>query len=398
MNKNSKICCFINDNKDDWKEKLVNEYDIKVKEEYPYVIFNYGIKSVFSDPIVQEARGIIIDIRTLDVVCWPFRKFGNYNESYADKIDWSTARVQEKIDGSIIKMWYDKECHEWFFSTNSTIYAKDALANTMTKKSFMDIIRETDNIPVLKKAEMKGKLNKNNTYIFELVSPETQVIVRYEKPYLYHIGTRDNITGEEYNKYIGIEQPRGYSLRSLDDCVNAAFKLNENENENGTVNSVKKEGFVVVDNHWNRIKIKSPDYLMLHRLSSNSSFSKKRIVQLIRHEGTEILSIPEMCNNFPDLAHYFKYYDFKISEFEYKAKVFIDFTRKFYEEHSRDRKLVAEMIKKHNFAPLGFASLDQPNKSSKEILEELELNKYIKYIPDYIPETLISIFYPGKNI
>lgn len=81
---------------------------IGIKEESPYAIFNYAIGCDFSNPIVQEARGIIIDLENLDVVCWPFRKFGNYNESYADKIDWSTARVQEKIDGSIIKLWWDR--------------------------------------------------------------------------------------------------------------------------------------------------------------------------------------------------------------------------------------------------------------------------------------------------
>lgn len=119
MNKNSKICCFISEN-ENWREILKQEYGITVKEEYHYAIFNYGINSDFSNPIVQEARGIIINIENLEVACFPFRKFGNYNESYADKIDWNTARVQEKIDGSIIKMWYG-ENEKWVFSTNAMI-------------------------------------------------------------------------------------------------------------------------------------------------------------------------------------------------------------------------------------------------------------------------------------
>ena len=104
MNRNSKLCCFIS-KYENWRDILKDKYKITIKEEYPFAIFNYGIDCDFSNPIVQESRGIILDLDNLEVVCWPFRKFGNYNESYADKIDWNTARVQDKIDGSIIKLW-----------------------------------------------------------------------------------------------------------------------------------------------------------------------------------------------------------------------------------------------------------------------------------------------------
>lgn len=119
---------------ENWRE-LLDELGIAIRGEYPFAIFNYGIGCDFSDPIVQEARGIIIDLENLDVVCWPFRKFGNYNESYADNIDWSTARVQEKIDGSIVKLWWNKVDGKWQFSTNSIINAKDAIANSFNPEN-----------------------------------------------------------------------------------------------------------------------------------------------------------------------------------------------------------------------------------------------------------------------
>lgn len=52
MNRNSKICCFISEN-EDWKNILKEEYGITIKEVFPYAIFNYGIESDFSNPIVQ---------------------------------------------------------------------------------------------------------------------------------------------------------------------------------------------------------------------------------------------------------------------------------------------------------------------------------------------------------
>ncbi len=384
MNNNSKICRFIKEN-NDWREVLQNDYGIIIKEEAPYVIFNYGIGSDFSNEVVQEARGIIVNIETLEVVCFPFRKFGNHNESYADKIDWKSARVQDKIDGSIMKMWHNGE--DWVLSTNGMIYAEKAIANSMTNETFVDIMRKADNFADI---EM-GKLDKDCTYIFEVVSPETQIVIRYDKPHLYHIGTRNNISGKELVADIGIEKPKEYPLHSLDDCLKAAIALNQSED--GEVHSIKKEGFVVVDGNWNRIKVKSPDYLMMHHMASNANFSKERIVGLLRNKQMDVAGISE---EFPSFAHYFKYYDFKVAELQYQAKVFCDLTKRIYEEYGKDRKAVALVIKNHRLASLGFMCLDS-GKDGDEILSELPLTKYCKYIPDYQPERLSGLFYRGKD-
>lgn len=387
MNKNSKLCCFISEH-ENWRDILKDEYKITVKEEYPFAIFNYGIDCDFSNPIVQESRGIILDLDNLEVVCWPFRKFGNYNESYADKIDWNTARVQDKIDGSIIKLWWNRMTGKWQFSTNGTINADTALANQMTQDTFLNVIRKADNY-----CEIILRLpifNKDYTFIFELVSPETQVVVKYPKPHLYHIGMRSNISGQEMDSDIGIEKPKEYKLKSLDDCVTAASELNKSDD--GQVHGVKKEGFVVVDGKWNRIKIKSPDYLMLHRMSSNANFSKERIIGMIRDRT---VSVQDICEDFPNFAHYFKFYDFKIAELEYQVKVFCDLTDRIYEEYSHERKTVANIIKKHRLAGLGFKHLDN-GKSGCELLKEMTLSQYCKYIPDYQPERLSELFYRNK--
>lgn len=385
MNRNSKILCFIEQNPDDWREKLREDYSITVKEEYPFAIFNYGIDSDFSNPIVQEVRGIILDLEEFEVVCWPFRKFGNYNESYADKIDWKTARVQDKIDGSIIKMWWNTRSQKWQFSTNSTINAKDAIANSLTGKTFYDLVCSADNYSELVKNQRY--LDKEYTYIFELVSPETQVVIKYPKTRLYHIGARDNKTGIENAMRCIYDYPEEYPLKSLDECINAAEKLNVSEDEK--IRGCKKEGFVVVDGNWNRIKIKSPEYLMLHRMSSNSNFSKERVISIIRNETA---SIQDLCNDFPNFAHYFKYYDYKISELNYQANAFCDLAKRIYEEYSHERKAVANVIKSHRLAPIGFMALDT-GMSGKEILDNMELKRYCKFIPDYVPERLSKIFY-----
>ena len=251
MNTNSNICRFAAEH-DNWRG-LLAEKGIGIKEEDNLAILNYGIPCDFTDPIVQEARVIIIDTKSLGVVCWPFRKFGNYGEGYTDDIDWGTDREQEKIDGSIAKLWHDKNDNLWRWSTNSMIDASEA--HVMDKAvSFMELIRRADNyndIPY-------DDLDRDMTYIFELVAPEQKIVIRYDYPYLYHIGTRSNITGQEIDLDIGIKKPAEYPLHSLTECVRAAEALNAGND------TVKFEGYVVVDANWHRIKVKSPEYVYMH--------------------------------------------------------------------------------------------------------------------------------------
>lgn len=98
MNEYSKLCCFMAENKN-WRNDLEEIYGIRIKEKGNYAIFKYDNNCDFSDPIVQEARGIIIDTEKLTVVCWPFRKFGCYDEYYADPIDWRAHRYRRRLMG-----------------------------------------------------------------------------------------------------------------------------------------------------------------------------------------------------------------------------------------------------------------------------------------------------------
>lgn len=95
-----KLLDFIKQNKN-WEELLSKSpYSLSIKQNEFYIKFNYNqIESDFSNPIVQEARGIILRKKDLKPVAIPFFKFFNYGEGNAAKIDWNTARALEKIDG-----------------------------------------------------------------------------------------------------------------------------------------------------------------------------------------------------------------------------------------------------------------------------------------------------------
>lgn len=116
---------FIQNHPDDWEEKLSsNPYNLKISRDGPCVMFKYNqLSSDFSNPIVREARGIIFREDNWKCVRRAFDKFFNYGEPNAAEIDWNTAKVQTKYDGSLISAWFDDK--KWHYSTNGTIEIVD---------------------------------------------------------------------------------------------------------------------------------------------------------------------------------------------------------------------------------------------------------------------------------
>ena len=383
MTKNSYLCNFIAEHPEDWEYKLKKEFSLKIKKEEAYAIFNYTHESDFFSSLVQEARGIIIDTEALTVVCWPFRKFGNHVESYADAIDWSTARVLEKVDGSIIKLWYDRKLADWQFSTNGTIRAEKANIDDCIGLCFDTVIKRAINyssIPF-------NALNKDYTYIFELVSPETQVIIRYPYTALFHLGTRSNVTGEEFDVDIGIKKPASYPISSLSECIKAAIALNRADNAEIEPNEISGEGFVVVDGSWNRVKVKSPDYIMKHRFVQIRNVSKYDCIEMLIKGDT---TVNALCESHPNLVPFFKYYEYKLAELRYQATQMATLARNLYAEYGNDRKALADVISKHKLGIIGFRAITCAL-SGEELFSELTADKIAKMIPDYETDDLSTL-------
>ena len=302
------ILNLLQNNGDNWRVILTSSpYCLKIDEKtinnVDYILFKYDqIESDFSDPIVKECRGIILRKNDWKIVCYPFKKFFNYGEGHSDTIDFETSKVQEKVDGSIMKMWYDG--NEWIISTNGKIDSTDvtcAIGKSFNELFIESLKNQLDNDET-KYNEFFETLNKhkNYTYIFEMVHPLTRVVIEYDKPDLRHIGTRNNDTYEELDINIGIQKPTEYKFNSFDDVINMSRLL-----------PYSKEGYVVVDANWNRVKVKSPAYLAVHHLKNNGVISARRVIDIIlKGEQSEVLSI------FPEFTDYFNvaseiFYNFK---------------------------------------------------------------------------------------
>ena len=259
---------------DNWEELLAAEpYYLKISRDDGYIMFKYNqVFSDFSIPIVREARGIIVRESDWECVCHPFNKFGNYGESYCPEIDWKTASVQEKIDGSLIKFWHD---NGWHISTNGTIDAFKANLNNVKYKNFGQLVLAAVYKMFPNEHEFFNLFDPKCIYMFELVSPYNRVVIPYEKIKLYFLGIRDMRDGEEWNPErsdisMFFSTPKRYPLHSLEDVQKAANALSWDE-----------EGYVVCDANFNRVKIKSSAYILAHYARNNGNVSKKNLVEII---------------------------------------------------------------------------------------------------------------------
>ena len=128
---------FIDHNPLDWLTKLVDQYSIAVTHDGALVSLKYrqGV-SPMHEPIVQECRGMVVNTETNLIAAWPYNKFWNLGEPLVATIDWSTARVQEKHDGSLMDLYHDDT--EWQVASSGTPLAGGDYGSSYEDRTFAD--------------------------------------------------------------------------------------------------------------------------------------------------------------------------------------------------------------------------------------------------------------------
>lgn len=277
-------------------KQLTDDFSIDVKYHglYPNLVtLKYSmIDSPMSIPIVQECRGIILNQKDWSVVAWPFKKFFNYGESLAAPIDWTSARVLEKLDGSLMILYW--HCNQWHVATSGTPDAMgpvNSLANITFKDLFWKVWHE-------KGYKTPHPKLSSLTFMFELMTPFNQVVVRHHENDLKLIGVRDRDTGEE----LSVMGRNDWGYQSVDqihlDTIDAVITSFD------TMDPLQQEGYVMVDDRFHRIKVKHPGYVALHHLKGDG-FNLRRAAELVRSgEAEEILTyFPEWKEEFLPVQH-----------------------------------------------------------------------------------------------
>jgi hypothetical protein len=265
--------------------------DAKRHQDYPNLVqFKYSqIDSPMANPLIQEARGIILDEKEdWKVVCYTFKKFFNYGETNAAPINWLNAHVTEKLDGSLCQLYFYDD--RWHVATSGTPDASGEVNDY--GKTFKELFWET-----WETSCWNGKqrfLSSRECYAFELCTPFNRVVVDHKGSSITLIGQRNLDTLQE--QWVGYKPGavKVFPLYCMSACIKAAEALSP----------MKQEGFVVVDNNFNRIKVKSPAYLMLHH--AKDSLSRKKMCEVIRKGEYEefkqaIETLPELKKIFDEI-------------------------------------------------------------------------------------------------
>jgi len=250
-------------------EKAIKKFNLKSRDYENKILLKYDQLSsptLMAMPEVQESRGLILDKNDWSVMSLAFTKFFNSEESNAVKIDWSTAHVLEKLDGSCIQVYFDKYKNKWFAGTTGTAEGEGEVNNklgTTFNDLFWKTVKEKYNLDT-------NKLSTKFCYVFELTTPYNIVV----KPH-----------GESSASLLTVRNLETLAEVSFDEVTEIAVNLNVpavkafdlNAKDVGALlrtfeNMVwSEEGYVVVDANFNRIKIKNPAYVAVHHLKGKTA-------------------------------------------------------------------------------------------------------------------------------
>ncbi|KAL0490078.1 bifunctional polynucleotide kinase/RNA ligase [Acrasis kona] len=278
-------------------EFMAKKYNLKFKfhgEHRNLVLIKYDLlKSDMSKKIVQECRGIIVDLEDYyNIVCLPYTKFFNMDEDQSaykkHRFDFSTATVYEKLDGSLCTLYHYKD--KWHVSSSGVPDAAGLLSNHNTRLEkdekpikFCDLFWD-----IWKNLGYTLPVDTNKCYMFEMVTHRHVILCRPEQEEIILHGVRDMRTLLE-------ERPQEHALMNNWKCVQThSFEsLQHVKNSTRFLNPIKSEGYVVCDANFNRVKIKSPQYVALSHISYNdkNKVNARMMLSVIKtNEGSEFLS------------------------------------------------------------------------------------------------------------
>jgi hypothetical protein len=262
--------------------------------------------------VVRCCRGSVYDIRddgNPRPYLLPFFKFANYGEKGADPIDWNhTLFVRDKLDGSLLKLLKEDDGND-LWTTNGSfdldvespeLYAAQTRENIPRPWTFA-VLR--DYALRGREAEIQG-LPAGWTFMFELTSPYNKIIVPYLETKLTLLGCRDPSGLEQTPEWareqfgLSFDTPRIYPLKNIDAVIAYCESVRTND----------REGVVVQDGHFNRLKLKCSRYRDLAFLKGEGHFSDERIFGAIKNESIDdaLAAWPEITGRTGEIRNEWK--------------------------------------------------------------------------------------------
>ena len=250
-------------------EKAIIDFKLKTKVYENKILLKYDqlvSPTLMALPEMQDCRGLILDRNDFSVMSMAFRKFFNSEEGNAHKIDWSTAYVLEKLDGSMMQVYWDKYQEKWFAATSGTAEGEGEVNNKMGT-TFNELFWKT----VSEKYNFNpSQLNKDFCFVFELTTPYNIVVKPHGESSVALLTARNVKSLEEVSReelinigsVLNVPVVKSYDLNQGN--IGALLRTFENM-------VWHDEGYVVCDANFNRVKVKNPAYVAVHHLKGKSA-------------------------------------------------------------------------------------------------------------------------------
>jgi len=216
------------------------------------------------DCITMSCRGLVYDFNSEEIVARPFPKFFNFEEVDPKNIPKSKEiEIYEKYDGSLGILFYYK--NQWIICTRGSFENDQTkLSTKLLEQKYNDYLRDLD---------------KNNTYLFEIISPENKIVVNYDIEQLILLAVINTDSGN--NIHIDTINWPHKAKKILNNYIYTIFDLYYFLKSQNIKN---KEGYILYWPKENyRLKIKFEDYIQLHRIVFN--MTNKTIWKYIKENG-----------------------------------------------------------------------------------------------------------------
>jgi hypothetical protein len=246
----------------------------------PIAIHNYTQEVPFHnawDSITLAARTLVTETKTGNVISRSFSKFFNHHEPLAYKPtgDETAVVVEEKLDGSIVNMfWYAGEWHAISRSQFDGLYVQ--LANEILYTQYVGAVE---------------KLDKEKTYVFELINPRQPIGVQYSQKDLILLSIVSKDAQEpppdfDWSK-LPFTRPRVLDARMVD--LDELRKMNPLNEEGFVVKFYPSQGDTIL--RPQRVKVKFDSYLAL--VKTKHHVSPAGILKLYIKSRGAILDLDE---------------------------------------------------------------------------------------------------------
>ena len=275
--------------------------------EFPSLVqLSYTVEAPADSPVVAECRGLILDAADgYRVVAFPFPRFFNHGEPRAADLDWSTARVFEKIDGSLAILY--RYAGRWRVASRSHPDASGQLGwySARGPLPFADLFWQLWERLGYRLPEAPAEGTSPRCYLFEMATNRHQIVVRHGEDALVLHGARDLTTLEELDP-VQIAEDHGWKAPKV---IPGARTPAAVQALAAALDPLRAEGFVVCDGAFRRVKFKCPGYVRLSGAihgggrRPREDFSARRLVDLVRHGATGefVVYFPEHAGRFREI-------------------------------------------------------------------------------------------------